>query len=436
MPKHSLGASLLAGPADAGADGTAAVRVAASTPLLQTTAGARHPLSPWRLIVSSHRTSFTVADEQYVEGFHGTTKASAATIITSGFRPSHGGMLGAGVYWSDDVAKTRPYVRDSSGTVLKLQIRNGRTKTIDRRGHPSQTSWHAEGYDSAWVPPSTRPAPGWVKSGLSENCTFDPSRITVVAVSNDYGTTFSETPQQFAERIRAERRARASVLLAIAAAFVCGSGWARNSECHDHAAVVAIVAAGILSMPCTICVAQFASTIVDGTAAGILSGMQTMQCVPCLAQCASALIHGMTNSSCPWLVILDILIGVVVPGALLLSEAVFVVSFSPLTGFSDDDVDGCSLHCLGARVARAATTSAICIPAFVALEVVIPITGLAFLGVVVRSVKWCADGASSFEWWDLLAILGILTAGTCGGMAFVIVRLLLVELEEHGTQIA
>ena len=40
-------------------------------------------------------------------GYHGTDSAAALSIMTSGFRCSADGMLGAGVYWSDDVAKTR-----------------------------------------------------------------------------------------------------------------------------------------------------------------------------------------------------------------------------------------------------------------------------------------------------------------------------------------
>ena len=55
-------------------------------------------------------------------GFHGTTAANAQSIIRDGFRPSNGGMLGAGVYWSDDIQKTRGY---GDGTVLKLSIRPG-----------------------------------------------------------------------------------------------------------------------------------------------------------------------------------------------------------------------------------------------------------------------------------------------------------------------
>jgi len=184
---------------------------------LQGAAVARHRMSPWRVFSGERRTSFTIGDGEWVEGYHGTTVANALAIVESGFRPSASGMLGPGVYWSDDVAKTRPYVRDASGTVLKLMVGNGKTKTIDQRGHASQLTWHAEGYDSAYVPPNTTPAAGWVQSGLSENCTFDPSRVMVVAVSSDYGVTFPDTAQQYVRRVRAERAIRGAERVALAA---------------------------------------------------------------------------------------------------------------------------------------------------------------------------------------------------------------------------
>ena len=166
------------------------------------------------------RTSFMVTHRDYVEGYHGTTATNATHILASGFRPSRGGMLGPGVYWSDDIAKTRPYVRDGSGTVLKLKVRTGRTKTIDRAGHPSQKSWPAEGYNSA---ANTQPAAGWVQSGLSENCTFDPSRIEVVAVSTDYGQTFKPVEVPVSTR----RLLWLVVAVALQVAFAFGSGWRR-----------------------------------------------------------------------------------------------------------------------------------------------------------------------------------------------------------------
>ena len=69
--------------------------------------------------------SFLVDDDEYVEGYHGTTAYAAAQIITSGFRPSRGGMLGPGVYWSDDVKKTRPYVKDNKGALVPKELPRG-----------------------------------------------------------------------------------------------------------------------------------------------------------------------------------------------------------------------------------------------------------------------------------------------------------------------
>jgi len=133
------------------------------------------------------RSSFELTGDETVEGYHGTTAENAVQILKFGFQPSATGMLGRGIYWSDDVRKARPYVRDKSGTVLQMQIRTGRTKTVDRRDHPSRLQWNQDGYDSAWVPAHC----GMVPSGLSENCTYDPARIKVTAVSTDFGQSFT-----------------------------------------------------------------------------------------------------------------------------------------------------------------------------------------------------------------------------------------------------
>jgi len=120
------------------------------------------------------------------EGFHGTTALAAKSILASGFIRSSGGMLGPGVYWSDDIQKTRGY---GDGTVLKLSVRCGRTKRIDRQGHELQTTWHSKGYDTAWVPKGC----GMVGSGLSESCTYDPSRVQVVGLSQNRGSSWEGT---------------------------------------------------------------------------------------------------------------------------------------------------------------------------------------------------------------------------------------------------
>ena len=64
-------------------------------------------------------------------------------------------------------------------------MRPGRVKKIDRQNHPLQKSWQAT-YDTAWVPAGC----GMVASGRSENCTYDPARIQVIAVSKDRGATW------------------------------------------------------------------------------------------------------------------------------------------------------------------------------------------------------------------------------------------------------
>ena len=119
-------------------------------------------------------------------GYHGTSASNAQSILASGFNRSTGDrMLGAGVYWSDDIKKTRGY---GDGTVLRLSVNCGKAKKITSQGHELQTSWHSNGYDTAWVPANC----GMVGSGLSESCTYDPSRIRVTGISNDHGKTWRD----------------------------------------------------------------------------------------------------------------------------------------------------------------------------------------------------------------------------------------------------
>ncbi|KAL7876449.1 hypothetical protein AOLI_G00114120 [Acnodon oligacanthus] len=114
--------------------------------------------------------------------FHGTTLSAALNIKRYGFRRSTGGMLGAGVYVSRSFHKARHYpLYKPPGqrlAVLKLSVRVGKVKKINRQRHPLQTTWHLNGYDTAWVPPKC----GMVPSGLEEDCVWDPSRIRVLEV--------------------------------------------------------------------------------------------------------------------------------------------------------------------------------------------------------------------------------------------------------------
>ncbi|KAJ8342742.1 hypothetical protein SKAU_G00326700 [Synaphobranchus kaupii] len=112
--------------------------------------------------------------------YHGTSKMAAMQIMGCGFSQSKGGMLGRGVYVSRDLQKASKYPLDlpeHERVVLKLMVSVGRVKKIDYQGHPMQKTWHTEhGYDTAWCPPNC----GMVKSGLEEDCVWDPQRITVI----------------------------------------------------------------------------------------------------------------------------------------------------------------------------------------------------------------------------------------------------------------
>uniref|UniRef100_A0A3Q4FYZ9 Grass carp reovirus (GCRV)-induced gene 2p n=1 Tax=Neolamprologus brichardi TaxID=32507 RepID=A0A3Q4FYZ9_NEOBR len=115
--------------------------------------------------------------------YHGTSIANARRIIANGFQQSQGGMLGKGVYVSRDKKKAERYPLNNSPAdrvVLKLHVRVGRVKRIDKDNHPMQYTWSTQGYDTAWVPPNCGMKA--VPSGLEEDCVFDPKRVTVVGI--------------------------------------------------------------------------------------------------------------------------------------------------------------------------------------------------------------------------------------------------------------
>ncbi|ROL55207.1 hypothetical protein DPX16_5492 [Anabarilius grahami] len=113
--------------------------------------------------------------------YHGTTMANAQKIQREGFRPSSDGMLGYGVYVSRSREKASRYPINAGGqelAILKLSVRVGKVKRIDRQDHPLQKTWNQHGYDTAWVPANC----GMVNSGLEEDCVYDPSRIKVLEI--------------------------------------------------------------------------------------------------------------------------------------------------------------------------------------------------------------------------------------------------------------
>lgn len=115
--------------------------------------------------------------------YHGTSVASARSILAQGFRQSDTGMLGKGVYVSHDRTKAGRYPlngHDFDRVVLKLRVRVGRVKRIDKDNHPMQFTWSTMGYDTAWVPPNCGMTS--VPSGLEEDCVFNPKNIRVVGI--------------------------------------------------------------------------------------------------------------------------------------------------------------------------------------------------------------------------------------------------------------
>ncbi|XP_041918724.1 uncharacterized protein LOC121683246 [Alosa sapidissima] len=118
------------------------------------------------------------SDGQYYTMYHGTSREAADIIKEKGFKPSSDGMLGRGVYLSRDLRKASGYPLDlpvNERAVLKVTVNVGKVKRIDRQKHPMQKNWHKKGYDTAWCPPEC----GMVRSGLEEDCVWDPKRIKV-----------------------------------------------------------------------------------------------------------------------------------------------------------------------------------------------------------------------------------------------------------------
>ncbi|CAK6981724.1 grass carp reovirus (GCRV)-induced gene 2e [Scomber scombrus] len=115
--------------------------------------------------------------------YHGTTSTNAAAILANGFQQSSDGMLGPGVYLSRDLDKASRYPLDHpehDRVVIKVSVNVGKVIAINKQGHPRQKTWqdsrYGPVYDTAWVPPNC----GMVKSGLEEDCVWDPNRIKIL----------------------------------------------------------------------------------------------------------------------------------------------------------------------------------------------------------------------------------------------------------------
>lgn len=126
--------------------------------------------------------SFSVpADGKVYRMYHGTSQYAAAQIMRNGFKQSEVGMLGRGVYLSRDLNKASRYplgLPEHQRVVIRVRVNVGRVKKIDHQGHRMQKTWHDHGYDTAWCPPGC----GMVRSGLEEDCVWDPARVEVIDI--------------------------------------------------------------------------------------------------------------------------------------------------------------------------------------------------------------------------------------------------------------
>uniref|UniRef100_A0A8C4ZV30 PARP catalytic domain-containing protein n=1 Tax=Gadus morhua TaxID=8049 RepID=A0A8C4ZV30_GADMO len=94
------------------------------------------------------------------------------------------GMRGRGVFLSRDMNKASRYpidpaLPDSERVVFRVKVNVGNVIAINRQRHPRQKNWHdyryGEVFDTAWCPPDC----GMTKSGLEEDCVWDPNRIKI-----------------------------------------------------------------------------------------------------------------------------------------------------------------------------------------------------------------------------------------------------------------
>ncbi|XP_073791448.1 grass carp reovirus (GCRV)-induced gene 2l [Danio rerio] len=115
--------------------------------------------------------------------YHGTTRAAADQIKKQGFCQSKDGMLGRGVYLSRDLQKASKYplnLPEEQRVVLRVRVNVGKVIVINHQHHPRQKNWHDQKYglvyDTAWCPPNC----GMVRSGLEEDCVWDPKRIQFI----------------------------------------------------------------------------------------------------------------------------------------------------------------------------------------------------------------------------------------------------------------
>uniref|UniRef100_A0A673BZM6 PARP catalytic domain-containing protein n=1 Tax=Sphaeramia orbicularis TaxID=375764 RepID=A0A673BZM6_9TELE len=117
-------------------------------------------------------------DGKYYIMYYGTSTGGAEYIQKYGFRRSVSRTLGPGIYLSRDLHRARRYpvgLPEFDRVVIRVLVNVGKVFVMNCQNHPLQKTWQYHNYDTAWVPPEWR-------SGLEENCVWDPNRIQILTL--------------------------------------------------------------------------------------------------------------------------------------------------------------------------------------------------------------------------------------------------------------
>ena len=123
--------------------------------------------------------------------YHGTDPKNIDSILSTGFHHSDDGMLGKGIYVSEDINKTFRY----GPVTFKLAVYMGKTRKITSQGQSDRTTWQSQA-NSAWVPAGC----GMVDSGRSENCVRHTKQIRILGICRGWNLLNSSTQARTVDR--------------------------------------------------------------------------------------------------------------------------------------------------------------------------------------------------------------------------------------------
>ncbi len=148
------------------------------------------PSHPRGVLVYRRRRESGFEDRIYIM-YHGTDDSNVDPILSNGFKLSDNGMLGRGIYVSEDINKTLSY----GNVTFKLLVYMGKTKKITSQNQSNRTTWQQEA-NSAWVPQGC----GMVKSERSENCIRDSKQIRILGICRGWDELDTATQDKIRDR--------------------------------------------------------------------------------------------------------------------------------------------------------------------------------------------------------------------------------------------